>query len=169
MIEQILTKFRRQIGLSVKQKRSNIVLQRTFAAALIIHKEGLAVAQHDITRLKIPVKEIVTRSAQQKIRQAAEIVFKRTLVERNARKPEKIVFEIVQVPRDGLPIEATDWIAHFIIQVAGRFHLKSRQHRNHLVIGLHDRCRDVLALAIRGEKLEKSRVTKVFFEISAMI
>src|ERR1700730_1944635 len=169
MIEQVLANLRRQIGLSVEQKRSNIVLQRTFAAALIIHKEGLAVAQHDIPRLKIPVKEIVTRSAQQEIRQAAEIVFKRLLVERNARKPEKIILEIVQVPRDGLPIETTDGVANLIIQVTASFHLKSRQHRNHFVIGLQDRCRDVFALAIRGEKLEESRVSKIFFEISAMI
>src|SRR6267154_3838719 len=43
MIKQVLTHFRRQVGLGVKQKRSDIVLQGPFATALIVHKKWLAV------------------------------------------------------------------------------------------------------------------------------
>ena len=48
VIEQLLAQFRRQIGLSIVQKRSDIVLQRASAAALIIQEKWVAVAQHDV-------------------------------------------------------------------------------------------------------------------------
>src|SRR6266849_2621028 len=57
MIEQVLTHFRRQIGLGVKQKRSDIVLQGTFAPTLIVHEKRLAATQQDVSRLKIAVKK----------------------------------------------------------------------------------------------------------------
>ena len=59
VIEQLLAQFRRQIGLRVIQKRSNVILQRAFAAALIIQKEWMAVAQHDVARLKIPIEKVI--------------------------------------------------------------------------------------------------------------
>src|SRR5260370_31993756 len=49
MIEQVLAQLRRQVGLGVEQKRSNVVLQSTFAASLVIHKKRLAVAQQNIS------------------------------------------------------------------------------------------------------------------------
>ena len=39
MIEQLLAQFRRQIGLGIVQKRSDVVLQRAFAAALVIQEK----------------------------------------------------------------------------------------------------------------------------------
>src|SRR5713226_2049188 len=39
MVEQLLAQFRRQIGLGIVQKRSDVILQRAFAAALIIHEK----------------------------------------------------------------------------------------------------------------------------------
>src|SRR5258706_466509 len=169
MIEQLLAQFRWQVRLGVVQKRSNIVLQRAFATALIIHEERLAVAQQDVARLKVAIEKIITGSAQQKIRQAAKIVFKRLLAEGNARQPKKIIFEVVQVPRDGLPVEAPDRVAHFIVQVAAGFRLKSRQHSHSFAVSFHHERSDVVALAIYRQKLEKSRVSKVFFEISALV
>src|SRR5207244_805961 len=41
MIQQVLPQVRRQIGLRVIQQRSNIILERSFAAALIIQEERL--------------------------------------------------------------------------------------------------------------------------------
>ncbi len=38
VIEQLLAQLGRQIGLGIVQKRSDIVLQRSFAAALVIHR-----------------------------------------------------------------------------------------------------------------------------------
>src|SRR2546428_9690735 len=105
VIEQLLAQLRRQIGLGVIQERSDVVLQRALAAALIVEKKWLAVAQHDVARLEIAIKKIVARSAQQELRQAAEIVFQRLLIERNGREPQKVIFEIIQVPGDGLAIE----------------------------------------------------------------
>src|ERR1700730_6845323 len=56
-IEQFLAQCRRQIGFGVEQKRSNIVLKRPFAPALVVQKERLAAAQHDIWGLKNPIEE----------------------------------------------------------------------------------------------------------------
>src|SRR3989441_5023956 len=63
MIEQLLAEFRRQVGLGIVQKRSDVVLQRAFAAALIIQKKGLGVAQHDVAGLEIPVEKVIAGGA----------------------------------------------------------------------------------------------------------
>src|SRR6266481_8327493 len=103
MIEQLLAQIRGQVGLGVIQKRSNIVLQRTFAAALIVEEKGLVFvqnfAQHDVAGLEVAIEKIVAAGAQQEFRQAAEIVFQRLLVEWNAGEPEEVILEIIQVPR----------------------------------------------------------------------
>src|ERR1700674_5214775 len=125
MIEQLLSQIWRQVGLGIIQKRSNIVLQRAFAAALIVQEKWLVFvqdfAQHDVAGLKIPIEKIIAAGAQQQFRQAAEIVLQRLLVEGNAREPEIVILKIVQVPRDGLAIEAGARVAHFVIQIAARF------------------------------------------------
>ena len=127
-IQQLLAQFRRQIGLRVIQERSDVVLQRAFAAALIIQEEWMAVAQHDVARLKIPVEKVIEVRGQQKLRQPAEVVFQRLFVEGNAGKPEKVILKIIQIPGDGLSIENGARIANFIIQIAARFDLKTRQN-----------------------------------------
>src|SRR5882762_7943745 len=109
MIEQLLAQIGRQVGLGIVQKRSNIVLQRAFAAALIVQEKWLVFvqnfAQHDVAGLEIPIKKIIAACAQQQFRQAAEIAFQRLLVEGDAGEPKKVILEIVQVPRNGLAIE----------------------------------------------------------------
>jgi len=45
MIEQVLAHVRRQISLGIKQQRRNVILQRAFAPALVIHEKRLAAAQ----------------------------------------------------------------------------------------------------------------------------
>src|SRR6202158_857231 len=46
MIEQLLAQIRGQVGLGIVQKRSNIVLQRAFAATLIVEEKWLVFVQH---------------------------------------------------------------------------------------------------------------------------
>ena len=169
MIEQLLAQLRRQIGLGIVEQRSNVVLQRAFAAALIIQKIRLPIAQHDVARLKIAVEKIVAVGAQQKIRQAVEIVFQRLLVERNACQPQKIIFEIIQIPGNRLPIEAAARIANAVIQIAPGLDLKARQHGDHLAIGFDAPRRDLFPVAILRKKFEQRRVAKILFEISALI
>ncbi len=144
-------------------------MQRAFAAALIVQKEWLAVAQHDVARLEIPIEKVIVRRAQQEFRQPAEIVFQRLFVEGNAGEPQKVILEIVQVPGDGLAIEAGARIAHFVIQVAAGFDLKARQHRHNFAIGFHRRRSNVFAATILRQKLEERRVAEVFFEIGAVV
>src|ERR1039457_4655136 len=180
MIEQLLAQLRGQVGFGIVQKRSDIVLQRAFAAALIVEKKRLVFcrifvrnvvqnfAQHDVAGLEITIEKIIAAGDQQEFCQAAEIVFQRLLVEGNAGEPEKVILEIIQIPGDGLAIETGARIAHFIVQIAARFDLKARQHGDNFTIG-----RDGLGSYGRGgamvrEKLEKRGAAKVFFEISAV-
>ena len=51
-VEQFLAKFRRQIGLGIIEKGSDVILECAFAAALIIQKKRLPALQHDISRLE---------------------------------------------------------------------------------------------------------------------
>ena len=114
-------------------------MQRALAASLVIEETGLAVAQHDVARLEIAIQKVIARRAEQKFGQAAEVVFQRLLVERNAGKPQKIIFEVVQVPRDGLTVETGARITDLVIQIASGLDLKARQNRHHLAIGLDGR------------------------------
>ena len=57
IFEKLLAKRWRQIGLGVIEQRSNVILQRAFAATLIVDEPGLAIAKHDVARLKIAVEE----------------------------------------------------------------------------------------------------------------
>src|SRR5271169_5659263 len=111
VVEKLLAEVGREIGFGVVEKRGDVVLEGTLAAALIVDEIGLAVAEHDVAGLKIAVEKIIARCAEKKIGEAAEIVFERVLVERNAGEAEKIIFKIVEIPGDGLAIEAGDGIA----------------------------------------------------------
>ena len=107
-------------------------------------------------------------SAQQKLRQAAEIHLQSLFVEGYAGQPQKIILEIVQIPGDGLSIKTGPWIAYFVIQIAARFHLKARQHGHHFAIRfLHLRC-DGLSVPIPAQKFEECCVAQVFFQVGAL-
>src|SRR5713226_7471468 len=63
VIEQLLAQLRRQISFGIVQKRSRVVLQRAFAASLVIHKKRFTGAQHDVARLEITIQKVVLLSA----------------------------------------------------------------------------------------------------------
>jgi hypothetical protein len=143
-------------------------LQGAFAATLIIDEKGLATAQQDVARLEITVEEVIARSAEEKIGQAAEIVLETLFIKRNGGESKKIIFEIVQIPGDGLTIEAGAGIADGIIDIAGGFHLETREDGNNLAVGFDDGSGDVCAIAIFREEVKQNRVTEVFFQIRAV-
>src|SRR5256884_10005908 len=87
------------------------------------------------------------------------------LVKRNARKAQKIVLEVVQVPGDGLAIEARGGITDAVVQIAGGFDLEAREDSNDFAVGFHHGGSDVLTGAILGEKFEQGGVAKVLFKI----
>src|SRR5208337_2886997 len=167
VIEQLLAQFWRQIGLSVVQQRRDVILQRAFAAALVIQKKRIPVTPHDVARLEVAVEKVIAAGAQQEFRQAAEVVFQRLLVEWNAGEPEEVVLEVIQVPGDGLTIKAGPRITYFVIQIAAGFDLEARQGRHNFAIGLNGLRSDAIAGAILREKIKERRVTQVLFEISA--
>src|SRR5467141_1915249 len=169
VIEKLLTELGRQVGFGIVQERGDVVLQSTFASALIVDKKGIAVAQQDVAGLEVAVEEIIAGSAQQKFRQAAKIVFEGLLVEGDAGEAEEIIFEIVQIPGDGLAIEAGDGIAHTVVQIAAGFDLKAGQHGDHFAIGFDDWRSNVFTGAVFGKELEKGGIAEVFLEIGALV
>src|ERR1700722_511762 len=113
MIEKFLPELRRQVGLGIEQKRGDVILQRALAAALVVDKKGLAIAQHNISGLKVAIQKVVAIRAHQEIGQTPEIVLQRLFVKRDAGEAQKIIFEVVQIPGDGLAVKATDGITRF--------------------------------------------------------
>src|ERR1700687_6158433 len=95
-------------------------------------------------------------------------MFQCLLVEWDAREPEKVILEVVQVPCDGLAVEARARITDFVVQIATRFDLKPRQHGNNFAIGRDCLGSDGRAVTMIGEKFKKRGAAKVFFEISSM-
>ena len=59
-------------------------------------------------------------------------------------------------------------IANFVIQIAARFDLKSRQHGHNFAICINHLGSNLFASTIVREKLKKCCVPKIFFEISAL-
>src|SRR5882724_7311520 len=169
VIEELLTELGRQVGLGIVQERGDVVLQSTFASALIIHKKGIAVAQQDVAGLEVAVEKVIERSPQKKFRQTAKIVFEGLFVEGDAGEAQEIVFEVIQIPGDGLAIETGDGIADAVVQIAAGFDLKAGQHGDHFAIGFDDLRSNVFAGAVFGKEFEEGGIAEVLFEIGALV
>jgi len=115
MIEELLAKFRGQVGFGVVEERGDVVLESALAAALVVDEEGSAVAEEDIAGLEVAVEEVVAGGTEEEIGKAAEIVFEGAFVEGNAGEAEEIVFEVVEIPGDGLAVEAGVGVADGIV------------------------------------------------------
>ncbi len=133
-------------------------MQGAFAAALVIDEVRLAAGEHDVARLKVAVEKVVAVGAQEKFGEALEIVFKRLFVKRNSGEAEKIVFEIVEVPDDGLAIKTAAWIADAVIQIAAGFDLKFREDFDDFAVRIGNFGSDCGSGAIFGKKFEQRRV-----------
>src|SRR6185437_13040462 len=131
---QLLPQCGRQIGLAVKEQRSNVILQRAPAPALVIEKPWLSAAKHDVARLKIAVEKEIVRRAEQELGEPPKITFQRLLVEGNSGQAQKVILEVIQVPGNRLPVEARARIADLVIQIAPRLNLEARQHGDRFAI-----------------------------------
>jgi len=143
-------------------------LEGPFAAALVVDEEGIAVAEHDVAGLEVAVKKIITRRAEEKFGEAAEIVFESLLVEKDSCEAKEIVFEIVQVPGDGLAVEAGVGIADGVVEVAAGFDLEAGEDGDDFTVGFDYLRSDARAGAVFRKKFEKRGVAEVFFEIGAV-
>src|SRR6476660_4442282 len=168
MIEQLLAEFWGQVGFSVVEEGSDVVLQSPFAAALVIEEVQAALVQHDVARLKIAVHEVVVRSGEQKFCEPRKIVFEGLLAERNSRQPQEIVFEIVQVPGDRLAVKTSAWITNLVVKVAAGFNLKAGQNGERLPVIFDCGCADGRSGTIVGKKFEQRCIAKVLLDICAL-
>src|SRR5262249_4059927 len=154
-------KIRREIGFGVEEQRSDVVLECAFASALIVDEMRFAVAQQNVAGLKVAVEEKIAWRAEQEFGEAAKVGFESVFVEGNAREAQKVVLEIVQVPGDGLLIEAGGGVALRIVEVAAGFDLETRENGDDFAVGVDHGFGDALALAVLPKKFEKCRVAQV--------
>ena len=124
---ELIAEIEGQVRLGVEQQRGEVVGQRAAPSSLVIDEPRLTVAHHDVARLEIAVEKKVGGRPQQKIAQRVEIVFELLLVEGNVRELEKVVFEVVQVPAHGAPVEGAVRIAEAVVQSRPRLDLHLRQ------------------------------------------
>jgi len=168
VVQQFLAKLGRQIGLAVVEQRRDVVLQRALATTLVVEEKRLAVAEHYVPRLEIPVKKVILTSCQQEFRETAEIALQRLLIEGYGGETEKIVLEVVEIPIDGLAIEAGAGVANRVVEVTTRFDLKTRQRGYNFAVNLYCWRSNDGAVAICAEEVVKSCVAQVFFKVGAL-
>ena len=113
-------------------------MQRAFATSLVVEKKYLAVAQHDVAGLKVAIEEVLVGSGEQELRQAAEVLLQGLFAKRDSGQTQKVIFEIIQVPSDGLAIETRPRVADFVIQIASSLDLKARQDGQGFSVGFND-------------------------------
>src|SRR5262249_56640231 len=109
---------------------------------------GLPRAKYDFARGKMGKEKESGRSDEKKLGERAEVVLKRLFAEGISRQSQKIVFEVIQIPRDRLTIKAAPRVADFVVQITSGLDLKSRQGRNRFSVGFDDCSSNILALAI---------------------
>src|SRR5271165_414151 len=168
VIEQLLAERGRQVRLGVEEQGSDVVLQRAFAAALVVQEKWRAVAQHDVARLEIAIEKVVPVRAQQELCEAAKVVLQRLLVERDAGEAEKVILEIIQIPGDRLAVETAPRIADFVIQVACGLNLEAGKHAHDLAIRLDYFGLDGFAGAVLRKEFKERGVAEILLDIRAV-
>ena len=76
--------------------------------------------------------------AKKKFGQAREVDLERLFVEGNSGEAKKVVLEVVQVPGDGLAIEARARVADFVVEVTAGLYLETRQDGDNFSVGFDD-------------------------------
>ena len=84
-------------------------------------------------------------------------------------RAQKVIFEVVQIPGDRLPVETAARVAYVVVQVAAGFDLKQGQYPNRFKVGVHHLGADAVSGAVRLEELVKCGVAEVFFEVHAPV
>ncbi len=142
-------------------------MQRAPAAALVIKEIGPSLAQHDVARLKIAIEKIAPVGAQQEFRQPIEILLQRLFIEGDRGEAKEVILEVIQIPRNRLPVEAGARIADLVIQIPPGFYLEARQLLHYLAISLDHRGSNLAAHTMLGEKLKERGVSQVFLKVCA--
>ena len=117
---------------------------------------------------KITIEEVIVWSGEKEFRQSREIELERLLVEGNTGETEEIVLEVVEIPGDGLAVETRARVTDFVIQIAPRLDLESRQNSDDFAIRLDDFSRDGVTRPICTQKLKKRGFAQVFFKVGAL-
>src|SRR5258707_7938273 len=141
VIEKLLTEFGREIGLCVEEERGQVVLECAFAATLVVEKIRFAVAKHDVAGLEVAIEEKIAFGTEKKLGEAFEIVFEGLFVEWNAGEAEEIIFEVVEIPDDGLAVETAAGVADGIGEIAAGVGFKFPEGFYHFAIGVDNKWR----------------------------
>src|SRR5262249_46155285 len=83
----------------------------------------------------------------------------------NSGQPQKIVFEIVQIPRDRLAIEAFARITHGVVKITSCRDLKTRQDRDCFTVGIDHDGRNAITGPILRQELKERQLAQVFLNV----
>src|SRR5262249_35517095 len=91
------------------------------------------------------------------------------LVEGDASEAQEIIFEVVEVPGDGLCVEGRGGIAEGVVEIASSFDLEAREDGDDTAIDVDGGVGDQFAFTILRQELEERGVAQIFFEVGACI
>ena len=112
VLYQFLFQRSRVVSSCLPNERSNVVVYRASSAALKINKIRFSVLYHHVSGLEVAIQECVCVLGEQVVGEFAEVVLKFCLKKRYAGGFEVAVFEVVEVPHDGVAVEFGLWVAH---------------------------------------------------------
>ena len=132
---QLLTQIWMEVRFSLPQKRSYIIIHRTFSSSLKINKVRhqlllafrLSFHHHHIARLKIAIHKGTHLTLKQDICQTLKLILQFILLEIQTRSLQKTIFEVVQIPENRAQIKFWLRITLIKIKLLGSHHLQFSQ------------------------------------------
>ena len=106
--------------------------------------------------------------SQQEFSETREVLLQCLFTKGNARQTQEIIFKVIQIPVDGLAIEARPRIADFVIQVATGFDLETGKNFENSAIGFYYRCSDIFAVPILREEIKECQIAQIFFKVCSL-
>ena len=107
--------------------------------------------------------------AQQELRKKREVVFQGLLIEWHTRKLQEVVLKVIEIPGNGLLIEARTRVADAVIQIAARLDLKTREEFDRRAIRFDNRWRNALAGPVARKELKERCVPEVLFQVRPVL
>ena len=153
-IDQLIAKFLMEIGASLPEERSHIVIHRSFSAALKIDEIRLTIFHHHVSRLKIPIHERAHPALKQDICQTLKIRLKTVLLKIEPRSLQKAIFEIIEVPIDAAKVELRLRVTYIEVKILSPHYLQPCNGSHSLTQHLFLRFAKHARLPAVGNKIE---------------
>lgn len=134
LVYQFLAETVRIVGLGLPEERSHVVINRSFPSSLKVYQVRFSVFHHDVPALEVAVHEyrLGFHTSHQGLAEGIEVIFQQIFPEIYARRFQKTIFEVVQVPQDASMVKFYRRIASPEIQPFCPFKLHAGQQPDDL-------------------------------------